>query len=60
MGVSADQALQKAVDKFASRLRWIETAVISDKKSLNLLTSKEIGVYWERSKAVSLDRASKT
>ena len=60
MGVSADQALQNAVDKFASRLKWIENAVISDKKSLNLLTSKEIGVYWERSKAVSLDRASKT
>ena len=54
MELSADQALHFATEKFISRFSWMEKAVNSDKKSLNLLTINEIGVYWERSKTEML------
>lgn len=50
MGVSADQSLHLATEKFIKRFQWMEKALKTDKKDWNLLTSKEIGVYWERSK----------
>lgn len=50
MDQSADLALHYATEKFISRFSWMEKAINSDKKSLNLLTINEIGVYWERSK----------
>lgn len=50
MGISGDQALHLATEKFVKRFLWMENAVKSDKKSLKLLTSLEMGVYWERSK----------
>ena len=51
MGVSADQALHFATEKFISRFNWMENQIKKDEKHWNLLTSNEIGVYWERSKA---------
>ena len=51
MGVSADQALHYATEKFISRFNWMENQIKKDEKHWNLLTSNEIGVYWERSKA---------
>lgn len=50
MGVSGDQALHLATEKFIKRFLWMENEIKSDKKSLKLLTSLEMGVYWERSK----------
>ncbi|MGI6688035.1 MAG: nucleoside triphosphate pyrophosphohydrolase [Christensenellales bacterium] len=50
MGISGDQALHLATEKFIKRFLWMENAVKSDKKALKMLTSHEMGVYWERSK----------
>ena len=50
MGVSGDQALHLATEKFIKRFLWMENAVKSDKKAIKMLTSLEMGVYWERSK----------
>jgi tetrapyrrole methylase family protein/MazG family protein len=54
MELSADQTLHYATEKFISRFSWMEKTVNSDKKSLDLLTINEIGVYWERSKTEML------
>ena len=51
MGVSADQAIHSTTEKFIKRFIWMENAIKNDGKDWNLLTSNEIGVYWERSKA---------
>lgn len=51
MGVSADQAIHFTTEKFIKRFIWMENAIKNDGKDWNLLTSNEIGVYWERSKA---------
>ena len=50
MGVSGGQALHLATEKFIRRFLWMESAIKSDKKTLKMLTSLEMGVYWERSK----------
>ncbi len=50
MGISGDQALHLATEKFIKRFLWMENAIKSDKKALKMLTSLEMGVYWERSK----------
>ncbi len=50
MGVSGDQALHLATEKFIKRFLWMENEAKSDKKSIKMLTSLELGVYWERSK----------
>ena len=54
MEISADQALHFASEKFIKRFQWMELQIKNDEKDWNLLTSKEIGVYWERSKAQEL------
>lgn len=51
MDISADQALHFSIEKFIKRFNWVENAIKRDQKHWNLLTSNEIGVYWERSKA---------
>lgn len=51
MGISGDHALHIATERFISRFLWMENQINHDKKDWNLLTSNEIGVYWERSKA---------
>lgn len=51
MGISADQAIHFTTEKFIKRFIWMENAIKNDEKDWNLLTSNEIGVYWERSKA---------
>lgn len=50
MGVSADETLQNATDKFIRRFARMENEIKSEKKGLNMLTINEFGVYWERSK----------
>lgn len=50
--LSADQALHFASEKFIRRFNYVEKSIKNDKKDWNLLTSNEIGVYWERSKAM--------
>ncbi|MDD4079786.1 MAG: nucleoside triphosphate pyrophosphohydrolase [Eubacteriales bacterium] len=50
MGVSGGQALNLATEKFIRRFLWMENAIKSDKKALKMLTSLDLGVYWERSK----------
>lgn len=51
MGVSADQALHFSTEKFVKRFIWMENTIKNEQKVWNRLTSNEIGVYWERSKA---------
>jgi tetrapyrrole methylase family protein/MazG family protein len=50
LGVSSGQALNLATEKFIRRFLWMESAIKSDKMALKMLTSLELGVYWERSK----------
>ncbi len=50
MGVSGDQALHLATEKFIKRFLWMKNEIKSDKKTIKMLTSLEMGVYWERSK----------
>lgn len=53
MDASVDQAIHMTTEKFVNRYIWMEKAIKKDEKDWNLLTIKEIGVYWERSKAES-------
>ena len=53
MDASVDQAIHMTTEKFVNRYIWMEKAIKQDEKDWNLLTIKEIGVYWERSKAES-------
>lgn len=50
MGLSADEALKKATDKFIRRFARMENEIKNENRSLNMLTINDFGVYWERSK----------
>lgn len=49
-GVDGDEALSKATEKFISRFRAMENAILQDGKCWKGLTLSEMDVYWECSK----------
>ncbi|MBQ7655383.1 MAG: nucleoside triphosphate pyrophosphohydrolase [Clostridia bacterium] len=49
-GVDAENALQKATEKFISRFSSMENAILCDGKRFQDLTLSEMVVYWESSK----------
>ena len=49
-GVNAEEALQKATEKFISRFSAMENAIFGAGKRFEDLTLSEMDVYWERSK----------
>ena len=52
-GIDADEALQKATEKFISRFSAMENAILCDRKRFQDLTLSEMDVYWEMSKQCS-------
>ncbi|MBR5108766.1 MAG: nucleoside triphosphate pyrophosphohydrolase [Clostridia bacterium] len=50
LGIDAENALQKATEKFISRFSSMENAIFRDGKRFQDLTLSEMDVYWERSK----------
>ncbi len=49
-GIDADEALQKATEKFISRFSAMENAILCAGKRFQDLTLSEMDVYWEMSK----------
>ena len=49
-GISAEEALAKATDKFISRFSKVEAGVISDGKDMKTLSLEELDEYWNRIK----------
>ena len=49
-GVEAEEALQKATEKFISRFSYMENAIFHDGKRFEDLTLSEMDVYWRGSK----------
>ena len=50
LSVDADEALQKATEKFIFRFSAMENAILCAGKRFQDLTLSEMDVYWERSK----------
>ena len=49
-GLSAEEALAKATDKFISRFSKVEEGVIADGKDMTKLSLEELDKYWDRAK----------
>ena len=49
-GISAEEALAKATDKFISRFSKVEEGVISDGKVMSELSLEELDSYWDKIK----------
>ena len=49
-GISAEEALAKATDKFISRFSEVEKGVISDGKDMTELSLEELDKYWDKAK----------
>ncbi|MBR5539743.1 MAG: nucleoside triphosphate pyrophosphohydrolase [Clostridia bacterium] len=55
-GISAEEALANATDKFISRFERVENGVIADGKDMRDLSLSELDCYWDK---VKLDKNSK-
>lgn len=49
-GISAEEALARATDKFISRFAEVEDGVIADGRNMSELSLKELDSYWDRAK----------
>lgn len=49
-GISAEEALAKATDKFISRFEKVENGVIADGKNMANLSLEELDCYWDKVK----------
>lgn len=49
-GISAEEALAKATDKFISRFAEVEEGVIKDGKDMTKLSLEELDTYWDAAK----------
>ncbi len=49
-GISAEEALSRATDKFISRFSEVEAGVTSDGKDMTALSLEELDKYWDRAK----------
>lgn len=50
LGVDGEKALNRSIEKFINRIKWIEDKIISDGKAWKCLTNEEMSVYWNSSK----------
>lgn len=53
-GLSAEQLLQNAIDKFINRFNEVETKVKESKKSFTEYSIKELDLFWEETKKLEL------
>lgn len=51
-GISAEEALAKATDKFIARFEKVENGVIADGKNMQELSLEELDCYWDKVKSV--------
>jgi len=50
-GISAEEALAKATDKFIARFEKVENGVIADGKNMQELSLEELDCYWDKVKS---------
>ena len=56
LGVDAEEALNKATDKFISRFEAIENEVISSGLSMENLSMEQLDAIWDKNKAKSVEK----
>ena len=49
-GISAEEALAKATDKFIARFAEVEEGVLADGKEMSELSLEELDTYWDAAK----------
>lgn len=58
-GISAEQLLQNATDKFVNRFNEVEKKVKESKKSFSEYSIKELDLFWEEAKKLELKNCAK-